>query len=147
MAEPTYDAPSSDSRLLLFNRLPTQSSPTPVILIVIPRRLGSHRPGRPLPLPFGPPPPPGASVYSPPPLRTFPWQGGSHSEPVRVWICYICHSKVGGGYPPPLPLSFAVCGSERSVSGGCSKSRPSSDIPLRGVTLLYLIPWGSVGGN
>ena len=86
-SKPTSAVPSYYFWLFTANNCPTQSAPAPGIWMMIPRRVGAHRPRRPSPILHILPPPPGARFSSLPSLRTYPWQGGSLSDPARLQTC------------------------------------------------------------
>ena len=138
--------PSSDSWKQPANCFPTQSAPAPGILLVILRRVGTHRPGRTSPLQCGPPPLPGSSVSYLTSSITSLCKVGFCSDTVKVQTFFTWDRKGGGGYPPPVPMLCTTHGSERNGPGGWSKLRPSPYIPILFMPPL-VPPWVRIPGR
>ena len=139
-SDPTYSLLSSSYKLPTSNHRLAQSSPGPGIWMMIPSLVGAHRPVKPSFIPCGTPTTPGSIVYYPPPLRTYPCQGGSCSDPDRVRTCRSWDREGGFGYPPPVPLLCPAHGGKQSVPGGVSNLGPSLDIYLWGTPAIST-PW------
>ena len=143
---PTSDVPSSDQQRPSSNIRLARLESDPGIWMMKQRQVGAHRPGRPLLILCGPPPPPGVGVSSPPPLYTSTWQEGSCPYTDRVRIFCTWDSKGRGGYPPPGPLLCPTHGGEKSGFRGWSEFRPTPEILLQGLPPISL-PWISRPSN